>query len=74
MKHPTIAPPIPSDATATLIGTMNAKEEPRYAGTCHFVKIRKRIVAIPLDISATAGLKPTRTGTKTVEPNMANKC
>ena len=60
MKHPIIAPPVPSDALAAIIGAMKAKEDPRYAGTCHFVKIRKRIVAIPLDISAIAGLNPTK--------------
>jgi hypothetical protein len=69
-----MAAPGPPAAFAAMIGAIKAKDDPRYAGTCHFVMIRKAMVASPLEIKAIAGFNPTKYGTKMVAPNIANKC
>jgi hypothetical protein len=69
-----MAAPGPPAAFAAMIGAMKAKDDPKYAGTCHFVMMRKAIVASPLEIKAMAGFNPTKKGTSIVAPNIANKC
>ncbi|SIE39434.1 Uncharacterised protein [Mycobacteroides abscessus subsp. abscessus] len=60
IKLPIMAAPGPPAVFAAMIGAMKAKDEPRYAGTCHFVMIRKAMVPSPLEMSAMAGSSPTR--------------
>ena len=57
-----------------IIGAMNAKELPKNAGTFPFEQKWNINVPIPAVNIATEGLIPTNNGTKTVAPNIANKC
>ena len=63
-----------SKAFIAIIGLIKAKDEPKYEGTFPFVIKMKTKVPIPLEIKAIAGLIPVSAGTKTVAPNIANKC
>ena len=52
----------------------NAKEEPRKTGTLNLVQQWNIKVPTPAENSASDGLRPVSKGTRTVAPNMANRC
>ena len=55
-------------------GEINAKLEPRYAGILPLQIKRYSNVPMPLNSRTVAGLMWNRTGTRTVAPNIANRC
>ena len=52
----------------------NAKDEPKNAGTLRFEIKWNRSVPKPANKSVAETERPVRTGTKIVEPNIANMC
>src|SRR5699024_10503682 len=74
-KNPPIIAPSGPDATDTImIGLINAKLEPKYAGTLPRVMNRYTIVPSPLEINATDTGRSVKCGTNIVAPNIAKRC
>jgi hypothetical protein len=70
----TASPGESSFPTYNASGAIKAKDEPRYVGTFPRVIRWKIKVPTPLATSALPGSRPVSAGTKTVAPNIANKC
>ena len=58
----------------TIIGLINANDDPKYAGI--FPRVINKYVNVPIPdvVSAVLAGNPVKIGTRTVAPNIANKC
>src|SRR5699024_4334137 len=66
--------PKPCEFNPVMIGVINAKLEPKYAGIFAFVISIYNNVPMPDASKADDMGNPVKKGTRTVDPNIANKC